>query len=148
MFLRKILGRFLTTAPEKQVLNSHQLLQVSIKPGQQLKLQFQYSSTLNRWYYLHVMNFTSIPASATKAIPSTISPANQDLFKFLFSIPKSPNTKFISKIYTYSNTIITSTNNSFILNASFPRQYSTLNKFLFDIAFPITETINTTTYSA
>ena len=38
MFLRKILGRFLTTAPEKQELSSQQPLQVSIDPEQQLEL--------------------------------------------------------------------------------------------------------------
>ena len=38
MFLRKILGRFLTTAPEKQELSSQQPLQVSTEPGQQLEL--------------------------------------------------------------------------------------------------------------
>ena len=38
MFLRKILARFLTTAPEKQELSSQQPLQVSTEPGQQLEL--------------------------------------------------------------------------------------------------------------
>ena len=38
MFLRKILGRFLTTAPEKQELSSQQPLQVSTESGQQLEL--------------------------------------------------------------------------------------------------------------
>ena len=38
MFLRKILGRFLTTAPEKQELSSRQPLQVRTKPRQQLQL--------------------------------------------------------------------------------------------------------------
>ena len=38
MFLRKILVRFLTTVPEKQELNSQQLLQVSTEPVQQLEL--------------------------------------------------------------------------------------------------------------
>ena len=38
MFLRKILGRFLTTAPERQELSSQQPLQASTVPGQQLEL--------------------------------------------------------------------------------------------------------------
>ena len=38
MFLRKILGRFLTTAPEKQELSNQQPLQVSTEPGQQLEI--------------------------------------------------------------------------------------------------------------
>ena len=38
MFLRKILGRFLTTDPKKQELSSQQPLQVSAEPGQQLEL--------------------------------------------------------------------------------------------------------------
>ena len=38
MFLRKILGRFLTTAPEKQELNRQHLLQVSTELGLQLEL--------------------------------------------------------------------------------------------------------------
>ena len=38
MFFRKMLGRFLTTASEKQELSSQQPLQVSTEPGQQLEL--------------------------------------------------------------------------------------------------------------
>ena len=38
MFLRKILWRFLTTAPERQELSSQQPLQASTEPGQQLEL--------------------------------------------------------------------------------------------------------------
>ena len=38
MFLRKTLGRFFTTAAEKQELSSQQPLQVSTEPGQQLEL--------------------------------------------------------------------------------------------------------------
>ena len=38
MFLRKILGRFLTTIPEKQELSSQQQLKVSTEPEQQLEL--------------------------------------------------------------------------------------------------------------
>ena len=38
MFIRKFLGRFLTTAPEKQDLRSQQPLQVSTEAGQQLEL--------------------------------------------------------------------------------------------------------------
>ena len=38
MFFRKMLGRFFTTASEKQELSSQQPLQVSTEPGQQLEL--------------------------------------------------------------------------------------------------------------
>ena len=38
MFLRKVLARFLTTAPENQELSSQHPLQVCTEPGQQLKL--------------------------------------------------------------------------------------------------------------
>lgn len=82
-----------------------------------------------------------------KSIPSTIFSVFWDIFKYSCTI-KSGNSNFIFNIQIYPNTIITSTTSttySSIPNTNFPTQYGNFDKSLFDIAFTITGTINTTT---
>ena len=100
MFLRKILGRFLTTAPEKQELSSQQPLQVSTEPGQQLELipatpsiqphpQQMILPPCDMWWIAYP---STKKASTTRSIPSTIPPSFLHFLKFFFSIPKSGDT--------------------------------------------------------
>ena len=153
MFLRKILGRFLTTAPEKQELSSQQPLQVSTEPGQQLELipatpsiqPYPQQMILPPCDELHFY-----PPNQPQQLNQSQVPYPQHFNTSLNSSSVSPSKPLLNQFLTcsHSNTIITSTTYSFISNTNFPRQYSNFNKFLFDIVFTITGTISTTTNSS
>ena len=113
MFLRKILGRFLTTDPKKQELSSQQPLQVSAEPGQQLELiaatpslqQHPQQMILTPWGELHFhppnqlqkLNKSQLPYPQHFNTPfnsSSVSPnqpvLNQCLTFALIQTPSSP----------------------------------------------------------
>ena len=141
MFLRKSLGRFLTTAPEKQELSSQQPLQVSTEPGQQLEL---IPATPSIQPYPQQMILP--PCDELYFHPSNQpQQLNQPQVPYLQHFNTSLNSSSVSPSQPVLNAFLTS---ALISNANFPRQYSNFNKFLFDIAFTITGTINTTANSS
>ena len=152
MFLRKILGRFLTTAPEKQELSSQQPLQVSTEPGQQLEL---------------ISATPSIPPYPKQIIlppcdelhfhpPNQPQQLNQSQVPYPQHFNISLNSSSVSPSQPVLNPFLTS---ALIQTPSSPppptpsfqmptSQGNTVTKFLFYIAFTITSTINTTTNSS
>ena len=147
MFLKKILGKFLTTASkEKSFKAGFYRLRVAVRINSSCTFNTTVSSS-DDVIFMWQMSFRSFkPASTDKTLPSSICTAFSNLFKF-FSILKLGNTKSTLNIYSYSysNTIITYIFYSFISNVNFPKQSRNFDKFQSDNTFITIDTINTTT---
>ena len=147
MFLRKILGRFLTTAPEKQELSSQQPLQVSTEPGQQLELipatpsiqPYPQQMILPPCDELHFH-----PPNQPQQLNQSQVPYPQHFNTSLNSSSVSPSQPVLNPFLT--SALIQTPSSPPPTTPSF--QMPTSYKFLFDIAFTIIGTINTTTNSS
>ena len=103
MFFRKILGRSLTTATEKQELSSRQALQVSTEPRQQLELipatpsiqQYPQQMILRPCYELHFH-----PPNHPQQLNQPQAPYPQHFYTSLNSSSVSPNQKVLNPFLT------------------------------------------------